>query len=907
MASYNPPNEYITVFNTNLFNQPEDTLSIVEGNQLYLSKKVSDTSTAPLTTFQSQVVFNTDPPISNSTPSLSTHLATLGYLASTYLTQAIASTTYMSMINSVAQSINGVKTFTGTIKSNNYEADSITTNLNIGANVTSGDIRIGRTNKTSVGEIGIGTTASQFNVYSSANFGNFTAITDGQTFQARIIRSSSQALAHYLFDDMGTGGVLTIGNPLSTNSIRGGTTFTSCPSSNIAPTLAEHLTRRDFVLGQGFTTLALVQANANTFSSTTTFSVIPICSVNASANNQLVNWQTLNAQGFTTLALVQSNANTFTSTTTFSVIPICSINATANNQLVNWQTLNGQGFTTLSLVQSNNNIWTGTNQFNQSVKIQYAAAQYTDLEQSAQAFNIFNRSASGSTYIRCRDAAGITDSVIAQFQTSGVSLGLSSGSNTISGNNTTFNSSVSITGTLTAGTALLGNTISGDTTFNQAVSVSGTASVSGVLTATTSLKTGDIVPNISTGQNNIYTNMGVGGTIFFGMASRTMNIYGNVNMVNSCQFSGFLLTNDISFASGQGGTAKTIYTSLTTGGSITLGATTANTTTNIRGGAISIGGASNALTIDSSTTFNSTLKTDDITAITTTATQSIYTTLASTGVINMGATTAGTITNIYGGAINIGNSASALTIDSPATFNNTLQTDDITAITTSGTQNIYTTLIASGTINLGSATANTTTNVTGGFLNLGSTNFDTRINSTITNFTSNGALSIGASVAPASFSFFSTLVNTTINFFNGLTSGTINFCSSTTMNTMFNLNARVKLRTYKLVDELQTLTLTSHTLGFPLEETTLFTNTANITVTLPEITNDAQLGLIFWFINLGSITTTTTFVRQGTNLIIPIGQMTQFTSSPIINNTKTCCSFVIVKLSGIYIWAESNF
>ena len=48
-ASYNPPNEYITQFNTRLFNQPEDTLSQAEANQLYLSKRTSDTSTAPTT------------------------------------------------------------------------------------------------------------------------------------------------------------------------------------------------------------------------------------------------------------------------------------------------------------------------------------------------------------------------------------------------------------------------------------------------------------------------------------------------------------------------------------------------------------------------------------------------------------------------------------------------------------------------------------------------------------------------------------------------------------------------------------------------------------------------------------------------------------------------------------------
>jgi len=55
MASYNPPTEYITEFNTSLFNQPEETLSQAEADLLYLSKTKTDTSTAPQTTFNGAV------------------------------------------------------------------------------------------------------------------------------------------------------------------------------------------------------------------------------------------------------------------------------------------------------------------------------------------------------------------------------------------------------------------------------------------------------------------------------------------------------------------------------------------------------------------------------------------------------------------------------------------------------------------------------------------------------------------------------------------------------------------------------------------------------------------------------------------------------------------------------------
>ena len=120
-----------------------------------------------------------------------------------------------------------------------------------------------------------------------------------------------------------------------------------------------------------------------------------------------------------------------------------------------------------------------------------------------------------------------------------------------------------------------------------------------------------------------------------------------------------------------------------------------------------------------------------------------------------------------------------------------------------------------------------------------------------------------------------------------------------------NIIGSLKIRNDKLVDELQTLTLTSHTLEFPLEQTTIFTNTGNISVTLPLINNDTQIGLRFTFLNLGSVSTITTFTAQLTNKIITIGQVTQNTSTTaLINNANNSCSLVIVKLSEVYCWAE---
>ncbi|MFZ9907565.1 MAG: hypothetical protein ACO3FJ_07730, partial [Ilumatobacteraceae bacterium] len=107
---------------------------------------------------------------------------------------------------------------------------------------------------------------------------------------------------------------------------------------------------------------------ANTFTNSNTFNSLPLSSPIATIDNQLVNFKTLNSQNFTTLSLVQSNANVWTNTNTFNIsLPTSTITATSNNQLVNFYTLNNQNFTTLALVQNNNNLWTGSNTFNSSL------------------------------------------------------------------------------------------------------------------------------------------------------------------------------------------------------------------------------------------------------------------------------------------------------------------------------------------------------------------------------------------------------------------------------------------------------------------------------------------------------------------------------------------------------------
>ena len=55
MSVYRPPTEDITEFNSSLFNQPVINLTQAEADLLYLSKTKTDTSTAPVTTFNNQI------------------------------------------------------------------------------------------------------------------------------------------------------------------------------------------------------------------------------------------------------------------------------------------------------------------------------------------------------------------------------------------------------------------------------------------------------------------------------------------------------------------------------------------------------------------------------------------------------------------------------------------------------------------------------------------------------------------------------------------------------------------------------------------------------------------------------------------------------------------------------------
>ena len=438
MASYNPPNEYITKFNTKLFNQPEDTLSQAEANNLYLSKTVADTSTSPLTTFNGQVAFNNFAPISNTLPSIATHLVTKYYTDFYFLTISTAASTYQTIAGMSAylttasasatyQTISGMSAYltTASAASIYQTIAGMSAYLTIASASTTYQTISGMSAylttasaasiyQTIAGMSAYLTTASASATYQTiagmsayqliSNMVNYVDLTTAQTisglklFTNNLEVFNSAGANLILRVSTGTtqqttlkqnGSQLQIINNSTTPSIV--FTISTVPSLTVSPTeflldstcflttndiksrlstgshsLLSNITTGSLTIGSATSTNTL--NGTNTINGTTTFSVIPLCSVNAISTNQLVNYTTLTGQGFTTLPIIQANANVWTGTNTFNTsLPTSTISATSANQLVNYTTLNAQGFTTLPIIQANANVWTGTNTFNTSL------------------------------------------------------------------------------------------------------------------------------------------------------------------------------------------------------------------------------------------------------------------------------------------------------------------------------------------------------------------------------------------------------------------------------------------------------------------------------------------------------------------------------------------------------------
>jgi len=215
MANYNPPTEDITSFNTSLFNQPEVILSQAEADLLYLSKVSSTISTAGLTTFNNGVSVGGNITGSSLIQSNTTSAST----NSIYNNLFTGSTLTIGTAGS-PNTINGATTLNTDVNTSLFlKSGSDFTELNQTGSVFT------FANKTNSGSMSMFCkTAGGFNqgmtlTASSLEFNPNTFL------KCRQLKSSVSTGAHTLFDDMTTGGTLTIGGTSSTNSIQGNTTF----------------------------------------------------------------------------------------------------------------------------------------------------------------------------------------------------------------------------------------------------------------------------------------------------------------------------------------------------------------------------------------------------------------------------------------------------------------------------------------------------------------------------------------------------------------------------------------------------------------------------------------------------------------------------------------------------------
>jgi hypothetical protein len=272
-AFYNPPTEDISSFNTSLFNQPEDTLSQAEADLLYLSKTKTDTSTAPLTTFNGQLAVNgvASFPVSiiSGTNGAGGITAKGGIIFNNINSPYTDTYCQVYPTNNVMNFIMDAGTTTASfhyfyVRNNaylqrisvkvGYDAVEILNgaNLNAKADIVCFDKNSPNTNTLTINQnvanasytaFAGATTATThtFTTYTNANApknslvvtSSGATILEGLALQTRIITSTATtSTAHQLFNNMGSGAVLTIGNVLSSNTINGNTTLTNLLTLN---------------------------------------------------------------------------------------------------------------------------------------------------------------------------------------------------------------------------------------------------------------------------------------------------------------------------------------------------------------------------------------------------------------------------------------------------------------------------------------------------------------------------------------------------------------------------------------------------------------------------------------------------------------------------------------------------
>jgi hypothetical protein len=237
-----------------------------------------------------------------------------------------------------SQTLTGEKTFSnantivsGNLITNSIRSSSGTTDINIGQNLTTGDINMGTTfiGPTMNVALNWGSSSNSGNLslrggsFTLASTGNYNQ-SSGASFQTNISTNQSD-------------GVMAIG----TLNNRSGIININTGGTSTAPINISSGTNTNAPITIGSTASTTQTCDMNAI---TNFSKIPSCAITATSSNELVNLSTLNGAITTAGADYAKLAtpNTFTSTNTFNTnLPTSTITATSANELVNLSTLNG--------------------------------------------------------------------------------------------------------------------------------------------------------------------------------------------------------------------------------------------------------------------------------------------------------------------------------------------------------------------------------------------------------------------------------------------------------------------------------------------------------------------------------------------------------------------------------------
>ena len=349
---------------------------------------------------------------------------------------------------------------------------------------------------------------------------------------------------------------------------------------------------------------------------------------------------------------------------------------------------------------------------------------------------------------------------------------------------------------------------------------------------------------------------------------RTNNLSQNINGVKT--FTETIYVKDFRFNE-VGGSANTIqaYLSGTDLNFISINVNNNRYFFNTKDGA---GNPTNPLIISStSTTISNNLVSNNLTSPTTTSVNNIYRTLVSGGEVNFGGSLG--VNNIFGQTFfnslctfNLGCSfLGSLSFNNGGTFSEIEQT--------SGSNLVIKNYTNSRDIILSTKSASTGEVDS---LKINTTSCD--ILSPTLNLTSSSTINI---LSPNNLSGV-------INFLSTLTTATINFCS-TAYTSIFNLNARLAHKQVQYMNEVKTISGTSITLTFPLEQTWMFTSTGAtaINVTLPTLTASYQAGFNFIFFKTASNTNSVIFTRGGSNTIRGLNSITDVTNVTRLSGTNS--------------------